>query len=729
MSLRTQILIMISIPLAALISIGGLKGATDWQRYQSAVKTQYETRDALTLITVVHYLQLERGRSATHLMSGGNTPGAELKNARTKADAAISAAENAMGPLKGEVSKMAGIRASVDAKRTHPAAAGSFYTALIDRILTIVGQQLLQQDNPEIAQVSAGLLALTSAKEAAGQQRTSGVSGFSVGAFDVDTYNAFLDGTAMEAPLLKYATLAFDMQFDDIDLNAALADSGLPDLRLAVADAGVDGTVPGMTSDAWFRMATDWIGYLHDMEDKVGNFIDGLAAQEAADARSALLVTSVFAGLALLLSVVIGIRVILAFSRQLGALQSDLDKLAQKEFDFAPAHLEATNEIGSLSRSMEKTRAALQEAEARLDSIEETRVADRGAVVGTLDSHLARLAGRDLNCEITESFPEEYEALRASFNKTVTTLKSTMEEVIGAADSIRNGATEISGASDDLSRRTESQAATLEETAAALEEMTSSVKSAAEGARSVERTMEEARAEAENSGEVVRSAVEAMTEIEQSSSQIAQIIGVIDDIAFQTNLLALNAGVEAARAGEAGRGFAVVASEVRALAQRSAEAATEIKSLISESSTQVGRGVDLVGKAGDALTLIVDRVNNISQLISDIAEGAAEQSTGLGEINTGVVQLDQVTQQNAAMVEEATAAGHLLSKDAGLLGDLVAQFSIGQRAARSAPAPAAITAHGADEISSFGGDTGFEAPVPVQAPVMDKASGDVWSDF
>ncbi|MDO6758562.1 methyl-accepting chemotaxis protein, partial [Phaeobacter inhibens] len=170
-----------------------------------------------------------------------------------------------------------------------------------------------------------------------------------------------------------------------------------------------------------------------------------------------------------------------------------------------------------------------------------------------------------------------------------------------------------------------------------------SVKSAAEGARSVESIMQEAKQEAETSGEVVQSAVSAMTEIEQSSTHISQIISVIDDIAFQTNLLALNAGVEAARAGEAGKGFAVVASEVRALAQRSSDAAMEIKTLIGDSTKQVERGVDLVGKTGDALQGIVERVSHISQLVSGIATGASEQSTGLHEINTGVTQLDQVT--------------------------------------------------------------------------------------
>ncbi|NIZ61339.1 methyl-accepting chemotaxis protein [Sedimentitalea sp. CY04] len=326
-----------------------------------------------------------------------------------------------------------------------------------------------------------------------------------------------------------------------------------------------------------------------------------------------------------------------------------------------------------LKQQQEAAREQAQAAE-RAEAKATRSQKDAEHVVSVVGEHLGQMADGRLDCEIGTEFPAEYDQLRTNFNVTVGTLKETIEQVMEATTSINGGATEISRSSEDLSNRTESQAATLEQTAAALEELTVSVTSAAEGARSVEHTMGEARQEAKSSGEIVKRAVSAMTEIESSSAQISQIISVIDDIAFQTNLLALNAGVEAARAGEAGKGFAVVASEVRALAQRSADAATEIKSLISDSSKQVEHGVELVGKAGESIGNIVDRVTHISTLITDIAEGAAEQSTGLGEINTGVSQLDQVTQQNAAMVEEATAAGHLLHSDAVKLSDLMARF-------------------------------------------------------
>ena len=251
-----------------------------------------------------------------------------------------------------------------------------------------------------------------------------------------------------------------------------------------------------------------------------------------------------------------------------------------------------------------------------------------------------------------------------------------MPAVSGNTQAIRAGAGEISTAADDLSRRTEQQASSLEETAAALEQITVTVKKTAEGAKHARDIVSTAKVDADKSGEVVREAMAAMTGIDKSSKQISEIIGVIDEIAFQTNLLALNAGVEAARAGDAGRGFAVVASEVRALAQRSAQAAKEIKGLISASTAQVDQGVRLVAQTGEALGRIVAQVVEINAVIADIAASAQEQSTGLQQVNTAVNEMDQVTQKNAAMVEEMTAAAHGLAGETEELGQLVARYQI-----------------------------------------------------
>ncbi|APG49091.1 methyl-accepting chemotaxis protein [Phaeobacter porticola] len=439
-----------------------------------------------------------------------------------------------------------------------------------------------------------------------------------------------------------------------------------------------------------------------------------------------------------------------SITKPINRICTRIEEVASGNLEAEIAEAGRQDEIGNIGKQLISLQDDLKHARsAELERAELQQ--QQEVVVDQLSTGLVRLADGDFSQAITTPFPSHHEKLRENFNRTAETLSATVTQVVDTAESIRNGAGEISQASDDLSNRTESQAATLEETAAALDEMTASVKSAAEGARSVETIMQEAKQEAETSGTVVQSAVSAMTEIEQSSTHISQIISVIDDIAFQTNLLALNAGVEAARAGEAGKGFAVVASEVRALAQRSSDAAMEIKTLIGDSTKQVERGVDLVGKTGEALQGIVERVSHISQLVSGIATGASEQSTGLHEINTGVTQLDQVTQQNAAMVEEATAAGHMLNADASKLAELVAHFkvAVGAAPARSAsaspaPAPQAMnTAARANETpsapSAHGDDWDIEAmtPQPAKAPEKAMASAatsgnaakDIWQDF
>ncbi len=289
---------------------------------------------------------------------------------------------------------------------------------------------------------------------------------------------------------------------------------------------------------------------------------------------------------------------------------------------------------------------------------------------------LARLAEGDLTARVEQPLMSSMDQLRVDFNAAAQALHQALAEVATGATAIHAGVNGIARASDDLSHRTENQANSLQRTAAALDEITATVKRSAQSAKETNAAVSVTRSEAEHSGEIVTQAFEAMAQIEASSQEIGQIIGVIDEIAFQTNLLALNAGVEAARAGEAGRGFAVVASEVRALAQRSADAARAIKTLISTSSQEVIRGVGLVGETGTALKSIVAKVAEIDALIGEITASAQEQSTSLGEVNAAIAQMDQVVQQNAAMVEETTAASHALTTEVGDLTTVVGRFRV-----------------------------------------------------
>ncbi len=304
--------------------------------------------------------------------------------------------------------------------------------------------------------------------------------------------------------------------------------------------------------------------------------------------------------------------------------------------------------------------------------------AAQNALVEALAGSLARLSDGDLTARIEQEMSGAHGQVKNDFNNAVECLGQTLAQVLQSVSGLRGGSDEISSASDDLSRRTEQQAASLEETAAALDEITATVKRSAEGARQAAAVAGEARGQADRSGAVVREAVAAMDGIRKSSDQISDIIGVIDEIAFQTNLLALNAGVEAARAGDSGRGFAVVASEVRALAQRSAEAAKEIKTLISASAVEVAQGVKLVGEAGASLDAIAGKVGEMDALVAEIAASSQEQSSGLSQVNAAVNQMDQVTQQNAAMVEQSTAAALSLKTEAEGLARLVGRFRTGQ---------------------------------------------------
>ncbi|TPW29034.1 methyl-accepting chemotaxis protein [Pararhizobium mangrovi] len=325
-----------------------------------------------------------------------------------------------------------------------------------------------------------------------------------------------------------------------------------------------------------------------------------------------------------------------------------------------------------------------------------TVITDRVHAVAEISRGISMLADSDLTWRSDKPFAPAFEPLRNDFSTSLKQIGSSLRQITESTGSIRTGTEEISVATDDLARRTETQAASLEETAAALSEISDTVRRTAEDASNARDAVSSARTEATNSADVVDKAITAMDSIEKSSREISKIIGVIDEIAFQTNLLALNAGVEAARAGEAGRGFAVVASEVRSLAQRSADAAKEIKNLIVSSGEQVDTGVGLVKETGGALERIVNEVNNVNTIVERMAASAKEQATGLGEVNVAVGQMDQVTQQNAAMVEETAAAGRTLANETGALADAVGEFKLDEHSKVVDVAPRVVARAGRD---------------------------------
>ncbi|MFC6445170.1 methyl-accepting chemotaxis protein [Shinella zoogloeoides] len=487
---------------------------------------------------------------------------------------------------------------------------------------------------------------------------------------------------------------AFEKRFDEIlvitDEAVALSKKG----EFAAA------VVRNVASDDPVRVLGDEMGsWSTKLTERVAARSDELSAATAA--------TIFYSLLALGIAIVAGMAGSLFISSRgittpIATLRSRMETLAAGQTEEAIAGMERRDEVGQMAaavavfrdNALERIRLeqeaengrGLSERERREREAQKAReAAEIQHAVDALGTGLTHLSDGDVSYQIVTPFAAHLDGLRENFNQSVGKLQATLRAVGENANAIDAGANEVRAAADDLSKRTEQQAASVEETAAALEEITTTVRDAAKRAEEAGQLVARTRAGAEKSGEVVRRAVEAMREIERSSGEITNIIGVIDDIAFQTNLLALNAGVEAARAGEAGKGFAVVAQEVRELAQRSAQAAKEIKGLITASSTQVQAGVALVGETGAALQTIVTEVQDINANVNAIVESAREQSVGLGEINQAVNTMDQGTQQNAAMVEQSTAASHSLAKEASSLKQLLAQFTLGNSGVGHAP--------------------------------------------
>jgi methyl-accepting chemotaxis protein len=451
-----------------------------------------------------------------------------------------------------------------------------------------------------------------------------------------------------------------------------------------------------------------------------------------------------FAGLMLL---TLGLAIIL-LKRQVATpvvvLARYLGGLSRGDFNAAVPYQTRTDEIGEVSKAVgtlrqaamdkdrleragEEARAAAEaeRAEREAEKLEEARQAE--ATISLLGDGLDRVAHGDLLHRITTPFAPRAEKLRTDFNAAVEKLQQAMLAIATSTRTINVGTQEISVAAGDLSQRTEQQASSLDKTTAALGGINATVKKAAEGASHARQVVAGTKLDAENSDRIVRQAVDAMGGIEKSSQQIGQIIGVIDEIAFQTNLLALNAGVEAARAGDAGRGFAVVASEVRALAQRSADAAKEIKALISASTAQVGEGVRLVAETGQSLAAIMAKVADISAVVDDIAAGAQEQASGLDDVNQAVAAMDKVTQQNGTMAEEALAASRSLAKESAELHTLVDQFRVANAARPASPKSPAVLAmkpQPKPQLVPMAGRNGQALHKPERASAEDS-----WQDF
>ncbi|MAY62234.1 MAG: methyl-accepting chemotaxis protein [Rhizobiales bacterium] len=414
----------------------------------------------------------------------------------------------------------------------------------------------------------------------------------------------------------------------------------------------------------------------------------------------------------------------------LGRINGRIEKLQSGDYRSEVPHADKGDEVGVIARALTgfcEAAQAKERADEQLDNERRQMDAERQssaetaehtvrmqqATVQEIGAALVRLAAGDLTVRLS-GLDGEFRKIGEDFNAAVSSLSATIETIDAAQGSVARASSDLENGTDELSRRTERQAASLEQTAAALDEITATVQNASKMALEAGKLVADARKGADHSGEVVTRAIDAMSLIEQSSGKIAEILKVIDEIAFQTNLLALNAGVEAARAGEAGKGFAVVAQEVRDLAGRSAEAAKEIKSLIEASVVQVQSGVSLVNETGAAISDIEAKVGEVARTVESIATTAQEQASGVSEINAAINEMDQMTQRNAAMVQESHSASRDLGEECTRLADVVAKFTT----SKSSAAPAvARTVQRKPDIAAPAA-----SPKPVVRPASEKRS-------
>ncbi len=723
----SRIAIVCLIPLLAFTGFAGKDLLEKRLRLQSADAASALVEVAPLISGLVHELQKERGASVGFIASQGKMFADTLRNQRPVTDAALGRwrarmatfDRSALGAKLGRslddaevaLGTLAGTRSAVDTLALAPPKAADYFTAAIAHLLDSVESTGDLSEDVGILRQSMAFSAFVTRKEFAGQERAAGAQGFSAGGFAPDVYRNFLRLTVLQEAQAKiFADNALPQQLTEVEaaLKGRVADE-LARLRTLGQAAPFDAAaIRGVSGQQWFDAASANIDLLKTQEDRLAGDLLIASRTVADEARWGF--WRVVAIFLVLLAVTAVLATIVAFSitRPIAALVATMTELAGGRSDIAVEGAERKDEIGTMARAVlvfrdaavEKERLEAQAAQQRQAAEEQRARAEeeryrnaeaqaaaakeQAGAVAALAAGLAGLAEGDLTVRLDQGFTAGYQRIKDDFNSTIARLEETISGIGRSTGEVANAAAEISTSTTDLSQRTEEQAASLEETSASMEEIAATVKQNANNALQAREFAAGTRAAADRGGTVVAQAVEAMSRIAESSHKISDIIGVIDEIARQTNLLALNAAVEAARAGEAGRGFAVVAAEVRSLAQRSAQAAKDINTLITNSSTEVAEGVDLVNRAGGSLAEIVEQIKRVADIVADIANASAEQATGLDQINKALAQMDEVTQQNSALVEENAATAKTLEHQSGAVSERLAAFRYGEARAQAA---------------------------------------------
>ncbi len=716
-SVTWRLAVALAIPLLALAGLACVEINTTFAAYQHARHLGVVSADLGVIGDFVHALQGERAEAVGLLAAKGEAHRAELDASRQQAAPALARMDQVLADMKAEgdatlirheeelaaaLAKLPQMRADTDALKIAPQEAFIFYTDLVHRLMNVSREFSLIAGSKGVVGKMMAYNLLMNAKEVAGQERNLGHTFIAEGRFDETHYLDFVGMFGSQKSLIdQYLELLPDEEREHYRESLHTSDSEMVEnIRSKMMVGGLAADLSSIDDREWLERSARRIERLKELENETLGTIVVDAASMAEEEYQHLLRVAGVTGSVLSFACFFAISLSLTVVRPLRKLTRTMHDLAAGQIEVDLIQSESKDEIGQMGGAvrqyialakarMLKEREEQEEAERIKRAAEQAaereraeRAAEIADAVEQLAGGLDALSSGDIGFRLTRAFAPSLDPLRTSFNGSMERLCGVMSTIRLSTGQLHGGSQELQLAADDLARRTERQAAALEEASASITEITAAMSSATQRAEEAGLLVREATATAQKSGTVVSDTVRAMHHIEQSSGQIGQIISVIDEIAFQTNLLALNAGVEAARAGESGRGFAVVAQEVRELAQRSATAAREIKALINRSAQEVEAGVRLVHETGDTLRGIEEHVMKINERVSAIAAAARQQSAALAEISQAVSQMDQVTQQNAAMVEEASAATSSVATEADRLNAQVALFKLPQHEKR-----------------------------------------------
>lgn len=709
LSIGKRLAVVVLFPLIAIVFLAAQQVKETYKTYTQMTEISEIGERLAELSEVIDYIQIERAGTSIFLASKGSV-GQETLAANRKASdqhraelvellSVYATDKTPVGVMSQQVldalDQLEQTRRSVDDFQMTSGKSFDAYTELLKHLIGFSLELSMNAMDSQVANEIVAFNQLMQAKEIAGQERGLGTGLLATSKLVAERLTQFSVYAGEQKSLINdFLQLQSEERRTVYEpLVSVPQGSVIEQLRARVTGAGVHAYLKDLDANTWMSETTQRMEAMREIEEALALRITTVAGADAANALLGLKLAIGLLSVSVVVIIGVSVKMALSITRPINHLVGAMSAITQGDLRESDIGVGRQDEIGEMARAVEGFRLAAirnreleSEAEGNRRSLgEQQRIAQENAnaeaqrrmdeATSALASALGKLANGDMLCEINEPLSSQFEGLRHDFNGSIRQLREALQAVGASVSTVHSGASEISQASDDLSRRTEQQAASLEETAAALEEITVNVKATSHRSGDAREVTREAHAKAGASGQVVENAIFAMQRIEESSRQISQIIGVIDEIAFQTNLLALNAGVEAARAGEAGKGFAVVAQEVRDLAQRSATAAREIKQLITNSESAVSEGVKLVSDTGRGLADIVTLVDRVNEHMNAIATAAQEQASGLSEVNAAINHMDQSTQQNAAMVEEMSAAGAGLATESQTLDRLLATFT------------------------------------------------------